>query len=54
MKCSNCGYDNDSGSLFCANCGKKIEIIKGFYNINLIMSPSEIIPTNLPFSTTGN
>lgn len=28
MKCSNCGYDNDSGSLFCANCGKKIEIIK--------------------------
>ena len=33
---------------------KKIEIIKGFYNINLIMSPSEIIPTNLPFSTTGN
>lgn len=28
MKCSSCGYDNDNGSLFCANCGKKIEIIK--------------------------
>ena len=28
MKCSSCGYDNDNGSLFCGNCGKKIEVMK--------------------------
>ena len=28
MKCSSCGYDNDIGSIFCGNCGKKIEVMK--------------------------
>ena len=26
IKCTNCGYDNSDGGLFCSNCGQKLEI----------------------------